>query len=89
MTSTEYQILDETPTAQEHRHLRTVSGLTPPPINDESLSKALKNSVFVVVVRTSTGEAVGMGRVIGDGGLFMQVSLPSLSSLSPLLTKNS
>ena len=36
------------------------------------LTWSLPNTVFAVVIRKD-GEAVGMGRVVGDGGLFFQV----------------
>jgi GNAT superfamily N-acetyltransferase len=37
------------------------------------MAAGLPNTLFAVVIRRD-GEAVGMGRVIGDGGLFYQVT---------------
>ena len=60
------------PTGEEHLKLRTSSGLSKPPPQVD-LQKAIENSVHCVVARSSTGEAVGMVRLIGDGQLFLQV----------------
>lgn len=78
-----YQILDESPTSKEHYDLRRQAGLTSPPIEEATLALALASagSVFTVVVRTvDDGKAVGMGRVIGDGLVFLQVRTVSHSS---------
>lgn len=61
------------PTPAEHLHLRTISGLSPPPASPAQLTHALQNSVFTVVARLSDNSAVGMARLIGDGALFLQL----------------
>lgn len=70
-----YRLLDECPSSEEHTYLRKISGLTPFSIKDEALKRGLSLSFFAVVLRTLEGKAVGMGRVIGDGALFLHVRL--------------
>ncbi len=66
-----YSLVVETPSAEEYERLRAVSGLSAK--SPEGMAAGLPNSLFAVVIRRD-GEAVGMGRVIGDGGLFYQVT---------------
>jgi GNAT superfamily N-acetyltransferase len=66
----DYILYAETPCAEDYLRLRVVSGLTPKTL--EGAAAGLPNTVFAVVVRHQD-RAVGMGRVIGDGGLFFQV----------------
>jgi GNAT superfamily N-acetyltransferase len=65
-----YEMWIETPTVEEYRRLRVVSGLSAKSL--EAAEAGLPNTCFAVVIRKDR-EAVGMGRVIGDGGLFYQV----------------
>ena len=59
-----------TPDIDTYRHLRREAGLSPK--TTEAAAIGLPNSLFAVQV--FDGEiVVGMGRVIGDGGLFFQV----------------
>ena len=59
-----------TPDIGTYRHLRHEAGLSPK--TTEAAAIGLPNSLFAVQV--FDGEiVVGMGRVIGDGGLFFQV----------------
>jgi ribosomal protein S18 acetylase RimI-like enzyme len=82
MATSEYIILQRLPTPQEYYDLRKLSGMTPPPM--ESVPKALNGSFasFLAFERrlmldetTPSPEqsAVGMGRLLGDGALFLQL----------------
>ena len=66
----DYRLLSETPSAEDYLRLRIMAGLTPK--TAEGATAGLPNTVFAVVIRKGD-EVVGMGRVIGDGGLFFQV----------------
>lgn len=66
-----YQLSEETPAAEDYLRLRIVTGLSPK--SAEGAAIGLPRTIFGVVVRHS-GHAVGMGRVIGDGGLMLQVT---------------
>jgi ribosomal protein S18 acetylase RimI-like enzyme len=66
----DYALTAETPEAEDYLRLRAAAGLTPK--TPEGAAAGLPNTVFAVVVRRD-GEVVGMGRVIGDGGLFFQI----------------
>lgn len=66
----DYSLHAETPSAADYLRLRIEAGLTPK--TAEGAAAGLPNTVYAVVVRKSDA-AVGMGRVIGDGGLFFQV----------------
>lgn len=57
--------------AEIYRHLRAGSGLFPK--TAEAAEKGLAHSLFTVLVSDDQGNAIGMGRVIGDGGCFCQV----------------
>lgn len=65
-----YDLAPETPSAADYLRLRIVAGLTPKAEANALLG--LPNTWFAVVVRKD-GQAVGMGRIIGDGGLFFQI----------------
>lgn len=65
-----YSLHAETPLAADYLRLRIEAGLTPK--TAEGAAAGLPNTVFAVVIRRH-GEVVGMGRVIGDGGLFFQI----------------
>ncbi|KAF2021822.1 acetyltransferase, GNAT family [Aaosphaeria arxii CBS 175.79] len=80
--SQQYVILQRIPTAQEYHDLRKAANLTPPPL--EAAAKALANSFacFTAYERihmqddTTPGldqHPVGMGRLLGDGALFLQL----------------
>lgn len=66
----EYTLSLETPSAHDYRRLRRIAGLSEK--SAESAARGLPNTIVGVVVRDGDA-AVGMGRVIGDGGLFFQV----------------
>lgn len=64
-----YDHVFEVPTVGDYRRLRLAAGLTAR--SEEAAAAGLPKTVVSVVFR-HRGEAVGMGRVIGDG-LFYQV----------------
>jgi len=67
-----YHIEERTPTPQQYHDLRKISGLTPPPMSP--ISSGLAGSWFsLVIIHTPTSEVVGMGRLVGDGSLFLQL----------------
>jgi len=64
------RLVASTPDIGTYRHLRHEAGLSPKTV--EAAAIGLPNSLYAVQV--FDGEVVvGMGRVIGDGGLFFQV----------------
>ena len=66
-----YRLSDETPAAEDYLRLRRISGLSPK--SAEGAAIGLPRTIFGVVIRHE-GRAVGMGRVIGDGALMLQVT---------------
>lgn len=70
MTPSAYQLVPRTPTVDEHMRLRSAAGLSS--YAREAVEKGLPGTVFAFVVMHDN-EAIGMGRVIGDGGCFFQV----------------
>ena len=66
----DYNLHVETPSAADYLRLRIDAGLTPK--TAEGAAAGLPNTVHAVVIRKAD-RVVGMGRVIGDGGLFFQV----------------
>jgi len=65
-----YELKAEKPSDEEYLRLRVAAGLSRK--SPEGAAIGLAASWHAVVVRRD-GEAVGMGRVIGDGGLFFMV----------------
>jgi len=71
--SDEYAVVERLPTVEEFISLRAAAGLTPR--SREGVERGLPNSLFGVVVRhRPSGETVGMGRVVGDGGTVYQIT---------------
>lgn len=58
------------PSVEEYLHLRREGGLST--FSPEAAHVGLKGSLFAVTLRCE-GEAIGMGRIVGDGGCFVQV----------------
>ncbi len=58
------------PSIADYRRLRQISGLTPR--SAAAAERGLPNSVFSVCVRHGT-HTVAMGRIIGDGALFLHI----------------
>ncbi len=59
------EITDEPPTVDEFRRLREAAGMAER--GREAVERGLPGSLSAVTARVD-GEAVGMGRVVGDGG---------------------
>ena len=70
MKNSGYDVLIRTPGLDDYRRLRVAAGLSPK--SAEAAEVGLPNTLFGVVIEKD-GHAIGMGRVIGDGGLFFQV----------------
>jgi ribosomal protein S18 acetylase RimI-like enzyme len=66
----EYELKAQPPTVDDYLRIRSAAGLSRK--SEAAATIGLKNSLFAVVV-FHHGEAVGMGRVIGDGGCFFQI----------------
>ena len=67
----EYTLVVRNPTVEEYCAIRVLAGLSPR--TEASVRAALPNTLFSVVIEHH-GRAVGMGRVIGDGGTAYQVA---------------
>ncbi|MBD7989391.1 GNAT family N-acetyltransferase [Ochrobactrum sp. Sa2BUA5] len=65
-----YSTFARTPSVEEYLHLRAVAGLSP--FSKEAAIQGLTGTAFAVVV-VHEDKAIGMGRLIGDGGCFFQV----------------
>ncbi|TKA97293.1 GNAT family N-acetyltransferase [Cereibacter changlensis] len=70
MTKPAHEIIRRTPSVEEYLRLRDIAGLSP--FSAAAAAQGLKGTVFSVVVEAE-GKAIGMGRLIGDGGCFFQV----------------
>jgi ribosomal protein S18 acetylase RimI-like enzyme len=69
---TGYRLVDGPPTVAEYLALRQTTGLSPR--RPDQAEAALRGSWAAVhVVHQPTGAAVGMGRVLGDGGWYFHV----------------
>ncbi|WP_328305782.1 GNAT family N-acetyltransferase [Actinomycetospora sp. NBC_00405] len=65
------EIVDRAPTSGEHARLRAIAGMSGVPAG--ATPAGLAASWFAVTARTPEGRVVGMGRLVGDGALFLQV----------------
>jgi ribosomal protein S18 acetylase RimI-like enzyme len=65
-----YELVVAVPPPDDYRRLRVAAGLSPK--SAAGAAVGLPNTLFGVVVRKG-GRLVGMGRVVGDGGLHLQV----------------
>ena len=70
MVQASYDMAVELPSAHDYRRLRVLAGLSPK--SAEAAAAGLPNTLFAVLIRKDD-QVVGMGRLIGDGGLFFQV----------------
>jgi len=66
----QYELVEATPNSDDYRQLRIAAGLSPK--SADAAAAGLPNTIYAVVIRKD-GEAVGMGRIVGDGGLFFQI----------------
>jgi len=67
----EYVLVERTPTVAEYRALRQLVGLSAK--TEEAATAGLPNTRYAVVLEHG-GQAIGMGRIIGDGGTAFQVT---------------
>lgn len=65
-----YELTLGTPSPTEHRRLRLAAGLDPK--TPEATALGLPNTLHGVMI-SQDGHLIGMGRIVGDGGLFFQV----------------
>jgi GNAT superfamily N-acetyltransferase len=67
---TEYSVIERTPTVTEYNCIRQSAGLS---VKDEvAAAQGLAGTLYAVCIEHE-GVAIGIGRVIGDGGLFFDV----------------
>lgn len=66
----EITIAAATPSADDYLRLRDQSGLSPK--SRAAAEIGLRNTIFAVTVELN-GTAIGMGRIVGDGGCFYQI----------------
>jgi ribosomal protein S18 acetylase RimI-like enzyme len=68
-----YAIREELPTPERFARLREVADMQPRSL--EAIERGLPNSLYgAIAVYEPSGEVVGMGRIIGDGGAVYQIS---------------
>ena len=65
-----YQLVERDPTVAEYQRLRRAVGWSE--MTEEGLAVGLPRALFSVVLELD-GEAIGCGRVVGDGGLYFYV----------------
>ncbi|MFO7846225.1 MAG: GNAT family N-acetyltransferase [Balneolaceae bacterium] len=70
MNQETFTIKNKTPTVETYRKLRRLSGLSPK--TEEAAKAGLRGTLFAVQA-FHRSEAVGMARLIGDGGCHFQV----------------
>ena len=58
------------PTVAEYMRLRNLVGWWE--VDENSTGKALENSLFSVVA-IEHGDVIGLGRIVGDGGLYFYI----------------
>lgn len=66
----DYTTHHENPEIEDYRRLRRICGLTPR--SAAAAEAGLPNTVFAVIIRHA-GHAIGMGRIVGDGALFLHI----------------
>jgi GNAT superfamily N-acetyltransferase len=66
----EYVLIERFPDIEDYRRLRQTAGLSPR--SAEAAARGLVNTLFGVSVMHEA-RAIGMGRIIGDGGCFFVV----------------
>lgn len=70
MKEQQVRIVREVPDAENYAALRKQAGLSPR--SEQGIKIGLGNSLFAVSLYAGD-ELIGMGRVIGDGGCFLQI----------------
>ncbi|MGH7006584.1 MAG: GNAT family N-acetyltransferase [Alphaproteobacteria bacterium] len=66
----DYHLHIETPSVDDYRRLRLIAGLSPK--GREAAEQGLPNTVHAALIRYQ-GDAVAMGRIVGDKGCFYQI----------------
>ncbi|MCI5074766.1 GNAT family N-acetyltransferase [Oricola sp.] len=66
-----YALAEGPPSAEDFVRLRAVAGLSP--FSLEAARIALPNTIFAVRI-LHDGTCIGMGRIVGDGGCFFQIT---------------
>ena len=66
-----FKTLLRKPTVQEYNNLRR--SVEWPTYDEAVVSKALQNTFCSVVIEAENGEAIGMGRIIGDGAIYLHI----------------
>jgi len=66
-----YTVQLATPSVETYRHLRSASGLSAK--TEDPARRGLAGTLFAVQIQHQ-GDTVAMGRLIGDGGCFYQVT---------------
>ncbi|WP_435180250.1 GNAT family N-acetyltransferase [Halorussus sp. AFM4] len=67
-----YRLRDAAPSPEEYAALRDAAGMGSR--SEAAARRGLPDSIYAVTVREEvTGDLVGMGRLVGDGGCFYQV----------------
>ncbi|SCX25161.1 ribosomal-protein-alanine acetyltransferase [Agrobacterium sp. DSM 25558] len=70
MKQAEYVTISRLPSVEEYLHLREIGGLSA--FSEDAARAGLSGTIYSVMV-LQNDVAVGMGRLIGDGGCFFQV----------------
>ncbi|WP_416408449.1 GNAT family N-acetyltransferase [Agrobacterium rosae] len=70
MKQAEYATISRLPSVGEYLHLRAIAGLSA--FSEDAARAGLSGTIYSVMV-LQNDVAVGMGRLIGDGGCFFQV----------------
>lgn len=65
-----YELVERHLTVEEYQRIRSAVGWSA--VSDEAASTGLPSALFSVVL-THDGEAVGCGRIVGDGGLYFYI----------------
>lgn len=68
-----YSLRIGVPPVPAYRNIRSSAGLTP--VTEAQASRVASGSWYgCYIVHSSTGEAVAMGRIIGDGGWYFHIA---------------
>ncbi|MFT5038579.1 MAG: GNAT superfamily N-acetyltransferase [Flavobacteriaceae bacterium] len=66
-----YELRQEVPSVSDYIHIRLNAGLSRK--SEEAATIGLSNSIFSVVVYFNN-DPIGIGRIIGDGGCFFEIT---------------
>lgn len=70
MSAVDYQVVQRVPDVANYNRVRGAAGLSVK--DEEAARRGLTNTLFGVCI-LHRGEIIGIGRVIGDGGLFYDI----------------